>query len=104
MAGTTGFEPAISGVTIRCVSPGYTTSPAWGFYPRPWARAKLWAREDSNLWPSGCKPDALPLSYSPLCPRGDSNPRFRIESPVSLAGLDDGDLWVVQESNLRPPA
>ena len=33
MAGATGFEPAVSCVTGRCVEPGYTTPPNEGILP-----------------------------------------------------------------------
>ncbi len=32
LAGPTGFEPAVSGLTGRCVKPGYTTAPNGGYH------------------------------------------------------------------------
>jgi hypothetical protein len=40
---------------------------------RPDDVRKMWAQQGSNLWPPGCKPGALPLSYAPVvlrCPCG----------------------------------
>jgi hypothetical protein len=37
-------------------------------------------------------------------PQGDSNPRCRLERPVSWTRLDDGDItiiWAVKDLNLR---
>ena len=48
MAGTTGLEPAISGLTGQCVKP--TT-----LRPHLW-----WAGQGSNLRPPACKADVLP--------------------------------------------
>lgn len=53
-----------------------------------------WSSRDSNPEPSDCQPDALPLSYNPMCGWRDSNPRqdnrhtacaccFRMRTPLS---------------------
>ena len=80
-AGTTGFEPAISGVTIQRLRPDWTTSPY----------VTQWARQDSNLRPSGCKPDALPTEllahYSD--PHG-SRKRSALASPRGFEPLSPG--------------
>lgn len=42
-----------------------------------------WARQDSNLKPSACKADALPLSYAPFVPGVGIEPTPRpYESPA----------------------
>ena len=49
LAGSTGLEPAASGVTGRR-SNQLNYDPKW------------WAVQDSNLWQPACKAGALPLS------------------------------------------
>ena len=61
MAGWTGLEPATSDVTGRR-SNQLNYHPATGGLPRPKGRRSWWAVQGSNLWPSVCKTDALPLS------------------------------------------
>jgi hypothetical protein len=59
------------------VSPSFRGSSAPSKQPRSQFEADLcskkWAQQGSNLWPPGCKPGALPLSYAPVvlrCPCG----------------------------------
>ena len=63
LAGSTGFEPAVSALTGQRVKPGYTTTPKSGqqLYQIP-GREKTWVVQDSNLRPFACKANALPLS------------------------------------------
>lgn len=63
LAGSTGFEPAVSALTGQRVKPGYTTTPKSG--PQLYqiaAGIKTWAVQVSNLRPFACKANALPLS------------------------------------------
>ncbi len=57
LAGATGFEPAISGVTGRRPKPLGHAPVYVGF--RTW-----WAEEDSNLQPLACDASALPIELS----------------------------------------
>ena len=55
MAEPTGFEPAIFGVTVRCVKPGYTT------VPRSNGRGGKIRTRDLRFW----RPPLYQLSYTP---------------------------------------
>ncbi len=88
-AGTTGFEPAISGVTIQRLRPDWTTSPCSGS-PFGQDRTRTCDLPDVSRMLSQ-------LSYSPIIaaayasarprlrPQGDLNPCRRDENPVSWA-------------------
>ncbi len=63
-AGPTGFEPAISGLTGRCVQPGYTTAPKRGlsYHVFPIRQARGTGMTD----PATTTETDLPWSLSPL--------------------------------------
>jgi hypothetical protein len=44
-----------------------------------------WAQQGSNLWPLGCKPSALPLSYAPQNVNGRKAAPQRTARPEQLA-------------------
>src|SRR6266496_4703174 len=71
--------------TERCARQslrGAYISPQRTPQPSHLSGACLWARQDSNLRPLGCKPRALPLSYTPLV----GEPRARQPQTESECG------------------
>src|SRR5208282_5345304 len=78
LAGTTGFEPAISSVTGKHVRPGYTTAPHY----KTWKR-----RRESNSRIKTLQVSTLPLGYAASShlnwwTRGDLNPFFLVASEM----------------------
>src|SRR5947209_8626886 len=55
--------------------------------------AAWWARQGLNLRPPGCKPGALPLSYSPL--NDNTRPRYQgTRGPCTLEACQIVGFWV----------
>ena len=59
---------------------------------------KIWARQDSNLRPSGYEPRALPLSYGPEMGSKNYNMLELSSSPRSMSGgrLGEGSIRYLQ--------
>lgn len=59
---TKSGEPTIFSLSRNCLRNLWAVTISRSRYLHP----VFWRRGDLNSWPSGCKPDALPLSYAPI--------------------------------------
>jgi hypothetical protein len=68
---TEGRGAELERVCDALAEDGWTVT-SWEIVPleewsaRPCGRFRRWSRRDSNPWPSGCQPDALPAELRPL--------------------------------------